>query len=169
MPLEWGQGRVGRHSQQPKAGKSRSLLGTSMGPGQGREPVPFPLFQGAQHSDRAWPRCPWPCQVVGTLMPKCFRSCSRNMKVSTVWGMRRMPAGKRPWVETPEGETSGPGRPSPVALPLPSIPTAPTHLEKGLGSKLCCLHGTVENTLQETVKDAGGLSLIGTGDMAAPG
>lgn len=32
----------------------------------------------------------------GTLIPKCLRSCSRNTNVSTVWGMRRMPAGKRP-------------------------------------------------------------------------
>lgn len=32
----------------------------------------------------------------GTLMPKCLRSCSRNTNVSTVWGMRRMPAGTRP-------------------------------------------------------------------------
>lgn len=96
VPLGWGQGRVRRHSQQPKAGKNRNLLETSTGPGQGGgEPTPFPLFRGAQHSGRAWARCPWRCQV-DVLMPKCFRSCSRNKNVSTVWGMRRMPAGKRP-------------------------------------------------------------------------
>lgn len=83
-------------------------------------------------------------------MPKCFRSCSRNMKVSTVWGTRRMPAGKRPWVKTPEVETSGPGRPGPAALQLPAILTAPTHLEKGLWPKLCGLHRTVENTLRDS-------------------
>lgn len=44
MPLRWGQGRVRRHSQQPKAGKNRNLLVNSMGPGQGGgEPTPFPL------------------------------------------------------------------------------------------------------------------------------
>lgn len=31
-----------------------------------------------------------------TCWPKRLRSCSRKTKVSTVWGMRRMPAGKRP-------------------------------------------------------------------------
>lgn len=96
VTLQWGQGRVGRRSQQPKGGKNRNLLGISTGPGQGgREPTPFLLFQGAQHSNRARPRCPWRCQVA-TLIPKCFRSCSRNMKVSTVWGTRRTPAGTRP-------------------------------------------------------------------------
>lgn len=34
---------------------------------------------------------------VTTLMPKYNRSCSRKMKVSTVWGIRRIPAGTRPW------------------------------------------------------------------------
>lgn len=32
----------------------------------------------------------------GTLTPKCLRSCSRKTNVSTVCGMRRMPAGTRP-------------------------------------------------------------------------
>lgn len=41
-----------------------------------------------------------PAHQESTLMPKCLRSCSRNTNVSTVWGMRRMPAGTRPWAET---------------------------------------------------------------------
>lgn len=58
------------------------------------------------HWGPAWPSSlPGPHQD-GTLVPKCFRSCSRNMNVSTVWGMRRIPAGKRPWMGK-GGEGSG--------------------------------------------------------------
>lgn len=40
--------------------------------------------------DRAWP------SQDGAFVPKCWRSCSRKTKVSTVCGMRRTAAGKRP-------------------------------------------------------------------------
>lgn len=36
---------------------------------------------------------------VTTMSPKRCFSCSRNMKVKTVWGMRRIPAGTRPWTQ----------------------------------------------------------------------
>lgn len=57
----------------------------------------------------------------GTLIPKCLRSCSRNTNVSTVWGMRRMPAGKRPWVGkgAVENEKSRGGTPAQPPPPRP--------------------------------------------------
>lgn len=64
----------------------------------------------------------------GTLMPKCLRSCSRNTNVSTVWGMRRMPAGKRPWMGKGKREVARPGRnpgpppPQPGPAPRPAKP-----------------------------------------------
>lgn len=63
---------------------------------------------------------PQPCQD-GTLIPKCLRSCSRNTNVSTVWGMRRMPAGNRPCVGkgAVENEKSRGGTPAQPPPPRP--------------------------------------------------
>lgn len=72
-----GPGRSGRCGAQAELGRPLLDAGETAG-GAGRDPA-----TQRPHQD-------------GTLMPKCLRSCSRNTKVSTVWGMRRMPAGTRP-------------------------------------------------------------------------
>ena len=85
----------------------------------------------------------------GTLMPKCLRSCSRNTNVSTVWGMRRIPAGTRPC-----GRKEGSMKTALEGEPLPYTPCTPPapNLVKGQRPQLCCLHGAVQNTLQKNTK-----------------
>lgn len=86
----------------------------------------------------------------GTLMPKCLRSCSRNTNVSTVCGMRRMPAGTRPCGRKEGSMTIALEGEPPTLHPLP-CPPAP-NLVKGQRPQLRCLHGAVQNTLQKNTK-----------------
>ena len=128
----WG-GQVGDgggegHWNEP-AGKGQ---GGVWGQGPGRPGAPGQMLGSGQRSPTALPDpgrawrwglalaqpTPWPRQE-STLRPKCLRSCSRKTNVSTVCGMRRMPAGTRPWAgkgeagsqKTPEGPPALPPQP----------------------------------------------------------
>lgn len=80
--VAWGQG--GREAGALRAGaRLRAALG------------PRGLWENLALGPGMAQLLPGPHQE-GTLMPKYFRSCSRNTNVSTVCGMRRMPAGTRP-------------------------------------------------------------------------